>query len=85
MLLLLNHMSSGCRFVLTLGLTLVDKVERRIGPDVRKYPCPRLITAYHKGMGGVDRVDQLRMKGTGFANKSHFKKWYKKAFLEFLT
>ncbi len=32
-------------------------------------------------MGGVDRGDQHRVMGAGFANVSHFKKWYKKAFL----
>ena len=32
-------------------------------------------------MGGVDRGDQHRVVGAGFANVAHFKKWYKKAFL----
>ena len=32
-------------------------------------------------MGGVDRGDQHRVMGAGFANVVHFKKWYKKAFL----
>ena len=32
-------------------------------------------------MGGVDRGDQHRLMGVGFANVSQFKKWYKKAFM----
>ena len=32
-------------------------------------------------MGGVDKGDQMRLHGGGFARKAHFKKWYKKAFL----
>ena len=31
-------------------------------------------------MGGVDRSDQYRERGSGFASKSHYKKWYKKAY-----
>ena len=31
-------------------------------------------------MGGVDRGDQHRMVGADFANVSHYKKWFKKAF-----
>jgi len=31
-------------------------------------------------MFGVDKGDQIRMHGGGFARKAHFKKWYKKAF-----
>ena len=29
-------------------------------------------------MDGVDRGDQHRIMGVGFANVAHFKKWYKK-------
>ncbi len=32
-------------------------------------------------MDGVDRGDQHRVMGTGFANVSHFKKWYKEVSL----
>ena len=32
-------------------------------------------------MGGVDKGDQHRVMGASFANVSHFKKWYKKAFM----
>ena len=33
-------------------------------------------------MGRVDRGYQHRFMGEGFANIAHFKKWYKKEFLE---
>ena len=32
-------------------------------------------------MDGVDRGDQHRVMGAGFANVAHFKKWYKKTFM----
>ena len=32
-------------------------------------------------MGRVDRGYQHRLMGKGFTNITHFKKWYKKAFL----
>ena len=31
-------------------------------------------------MGRVDRGDHHRLMGSGFANVTHFKKWYKKSF-----
>jgi hypothetical protein len=33
-------------------------------------------------MFGVDKGDQMRVHGGGFATKAHFKKWYKKQFLK---
>ena len=33
-------------------------------------------------MGGVDRGDQDRVIGAGFANVAHFKKWFKNAFFD---
>jgi len=35
-------------------------------------------------MFGVDKGDQYRARGGGFANKAHFKKWYKKIYLGLL-
>ncbi|CAB9496595.1 unknown protein [Seminavis robusta] len=35
-------------------------------------------------MFGVDKGDQIRVHGGGFANKAHFKKWYKKIYLGIL-
>jgi hypothetical protein len=44
-------------------------------------PCPNLITAYNKSMGGVDRCDMMlalyRMKMKG-------RKWYKRLFFHFV-
>ena len=37
------------------------------------------LRAYQEGMDAVDRGDQYREMGAGFASKSHYKKWYKKA------
>jgi len=35
-------------------------------------------------MFGVDKGDQHRVTGGGFAQKAHYKKWYKKAFMAIL-
>ena len=59
----------------------IGKVERRVGKDKVSVDCPNDIIEYQKHMGGVDRGDQHRVMGAGFANVAHFKKWYKKAFL----
>jgi len=32
-------------------------------------------------MFGVDKGDQMRLHGGGFARKAHFKKWYKRSFM----
>ena len=59
----------------------IGKVERRIGANKIIVPCPYDIIRYTQGMSGVDRGDQVRLVGAGFANVAHFKKWYKKAVL----
>ena len=59
----------------------VQTLNRRTGSKVIQVTCPSDIVRYQKFMGGVDRGDQHRVMGAGFANVSHFKKWYKKAFL----
>ena len=59
----------------------IGKVERRVGSEKIEVSCPNDIIEYQKYMGGVDRGDQHRVVGAGFANVAHFKKWYKKAFL----
>ena len=64
--------------VMTHGAT---EVQRRNGANILNVPCPNDIVLYQQNMGGVDRGDQHRVVGAGFANVSHFKKWYKKAFL----
>ena len=58
-----------------------DVVARRVGSTVINVSCPNDIIEYQKHMGGVDKGDQHRTMGAGFANVSHFKKWYKKAFM----
>ena len=62
-------MKSGC-----------EVVQRRNGATVIDVQCPSDIVLYKKNMGGVDRGDQHRVIGAGFANVAHFKKWFKKTF-----
>ena len=56
-------------------------VSRRNGANILQVPCPNDIILYQQNMGGVDRGDQHRVVGAGFANVANFKKWYKKTFL----
>ena len=58
-----------------------DVVARRVGSTVINVSCPNDIIEYQKHMGGVDKGNQHRVMGAGFANVFHFKKWYKKAFM----
>ena len=59
----------------------IGEVSRRKGVTVNTVKYPNDVILYQKGMGGVDRGDQHRVVGAGFANVSHFKKWYKKVIL----
>ena len=58
----------------------VDVVQRCVGRDILNVPCPRMVIKYQTHMNAIDQGDQSRMHGGGWANKGHFKKWYKKAF-----
>ena len=59
----------------------IGEVTRRQGASVTKVKYPNDAILYQQGMGGVDRGDQHRVVGAGFANVAHFKKWYKNTFL----
>ena len=63
----------------------VGEVNKRTGAKVVTVLCPNDIILYQKYMNRVDRGDQHRVVGTGFANVDHFKKWYKRHFLVFVT
>ena len=67
-------MKSGC-----------EVVQRRNGATVIDVQCPSDIVLYQKNMGGVDRGDQHRVIGAGFANVAHFKKWFKRPSSELPT
>ena len=46
------------------------------------------LKADKEGMDGLDRIDQYRETGAGYASKAHYKTWYKTAFftiLEFMV
>ena len=59
----------------------VGTVRRQVGSTSKVIPCPSVVKHYQETMFGVDKGDQFRARGGGFANKAHFKKWYKKIFL----
>ena len=55
--------------------TTVGTIERQIGSHRQTFPCPTVLQQYQQNMFGVDKGDQLRAAGGGFAKKPHFKKW----------
>ena len=67
--------------VSTIMLKGTEKIQRRKGSKIIEVIVPKDIKQYQNYMGGVDRGDQHRVMGAGFANVAHFKKWYKKAYL----
>lgn len=58
----------------------ISKVLRQVGNQKKEIPCPYVITKYQKNMIGVDKSDQMRAAGGGFALKAHYQKWYKRAY-----
>ena len=74
--------------VVNLVSSVIDNsmttVSRQQGRRKLDYPCPTVMTKYHREMGGVDKADQHRAAGGGFALKAHYKKWYKKGYFALL-
>jgi Transposase IS4 len=64
--------------------TSIGTVDRRVGQRLRKVACPCCMIKYQRTMFGVDKGDQMRVQGGGFALKAHFQKWYKKQFFGIL-
>ena len=48
-------------------------VIRRSGSNVLQLAVDKSLKAYQEGMDGVDRSDQYRECGSGFASKAHYK------------
>ena len=63
----------------TLNISGLEEVQQRKGADIITLFVEKALHAYQRFMDAVDRGDQYREMGGGFANKAHFKKWYKKA------
>ena len=77
------HDNRIVNIVSSLGLGKVE-IKRRVGSQLREYCTEKCVVKYQKHMGGVDRGDQIRQRGSGFCRKAHFKKWYKKSFFAIL-
>jgi Transposase IS4 len=76
-----NKVVNGCSSVINSS---VGTVERQVGSRKITLKCPNVLQRYQRTMFGVDKADQIRMHFGGFASKSHFKKWYKKACMAIL-
>jgi len=72
--------SKVVNFATSLVDTTSSTVQRRIGSQRKVFPCPTVLAHCQQTMGGVDKGDQMRLHGGGFARKAHCKKWCKKAF-----
>jgi Transposase IS4 len=70
--------------VSSIMTTEVSKVKRQIGSKKEEFPCPWIVTKYQKNMQGVDKSDQMRAAGGGFAAKAHYQKWYKRVYFAIL-
>ena len=62
----------------TLGVSGLVPVSRRRGAENLNLFVEIALRRYQEGMDGVDRGDQSRECGAGFAAKAYYKKWYKK-------
>jgi Transposase IS4 len=58
----------------------VSEVHRQVGSKKKAYTCPLVVRKYQRNMLGVDKSDQMRAAGGGFAAKAHYQKWYKRAY-----
>ena len=68
----------------TLEVSGEVPVQRRSGSELLQLTVEKSLRQYQHYMDGVDRGDQYREMGGGFAKKSHYKKWYKKAYFAVL-
>jgi Transposase IS4 len=62
----------------------ITQVRRQVGSTKKSFTCPYIITKYQRNMLGVDKSDQMRAAGGGFAAKAHYQKWYKRAYFAIL-
>jgi len=72
--------SKVINFVTSSKDLAVGCTKRQIGAKKLKFACPNVVLLCDQTMFGVDKGDQMRMHGGGFARKAHFEKWCKKAF-----
>ena len=68
----------------TVKSSCIEQVSRQVGSKKVIVDVPQVLKLYQRTMFGVDKGDQMRMHGGGFARKAHFKKWYKKSFFAVL-
>ena len=57
-------------------------MSRRSGADILNLEVEKALKAYQDGMDAVDRGDQYREGGGGFASKARYKMWYKRHALQ---
>lgn len=73
--------SKVVNFCSSLNDSGLDQVKRQVGSDKMTFDCPRVLIRYQQTMGAIDKGDQMRSHGGGFAARGHFKKWYKRVYL----
>ena len=56
--------------ILTLEISGLVPVKRRVGPNIVEFQVEKALRAYQEFMDAVDRGDQIREVGSGFAYKA---------------
>ena len=59
----------------------MGQAKRQRGTVASFLECPNMLMKCQRTVFGVDKGDQMRLHGGGFARKAHFKKWHKRAFM----
>lgn len=75
----------GLRIVKFVSSSLgkyMTTIKRQIGPHTLLIECPNMLMEYQVFMGNVDTEAQSLIHCGGFANKAHFRKWYKSSILQ---
>ena len=72
--------------VVALALDVSGEVDfaQRTGSNVLNWPIKKAMKAFKQVMVAVDGCDQYQLCGAGFASKSCYKTWYKKAYMAIL-
>ncbi len=74
----------GGLFISTLPLVGNSTATQQCGSEKVSFTCPKTLQAYNEYLGCIDFVDFDKKTGGSFTHKSHFKKLYKKGYLEIL-
>jgi len=79
------HDSKVVNCVSTPMGTTIEQATRHRGPQASFLECPRILVKCQQTMFGVDKGDQMRLHGGGFARKAHFHKWHERSIMAIMA